>query len=156
MKSAYTFAITALTLIGAACSDRESTRVPEGQISAKMIRNPRSADGIDPTALKELPVIKFDDTSHNFGMMSSGEIVEHEFTFRNEGKGPLIIAGATSSCGCTVPEFSREPIPPGGSGSLKVTFSSVGKQGYIVKGISVTSNAFPSIQDLTVTADIKP
>jgi len=156
MKYAYYFAAAALILIGAACKDDDSTRVPDGQMSAKMIRNPRSADGLDTAALKELPVIKFSDTAHDFGWMGAGEIVEHEFTFKNVGNGPLIIAGATSSCGCTIPEFSREPIPPGGNGSLKVTFSSAGKQGHIVKGISVTSNSFPSIQDLTISADIKP
>jgi len=156
MKFVSLFVICAASLLGAACKDSQSDKVPEGQLSAKMIHNPRSADGVNPADLKDLPVLHFADTSYNFGWMGAGERAEHEFTFENTGRGPLVIAGATSTCGCTVPEFSRDPIPPGGKGSLKVTFSSEGKQGHILKSISVSSNAFPAVQVLTITADVKP
>lgn len=109
---------------------------------------------MQPEDVKNLPVLSFTDTAHDFGMMAEGEKAEHEFAFRNEGKSPLIIAGATSSCGCTVPEFSREPIPPGGSGVLKVSFSSAGKQGHILKAVTVSSNAFPAMRVLTITAEV--
>ena len=137
------------------CNSGPSKEVPEGQLSAKMIHNPRSADGINPEDLKDLPVLSFEDTTHDFGWMGEGERAEHEFVFKNTGKSPLIVAGATSTCGCTVPDFSKEPIPPGGSGKLKVTFSSAGKQGHILKTVTVNSNAFPSVKLLTITADIK-
>jgi hypothetical protein len=130
--------------------------VPEGQLSTKMIHNPRTAEGLDAADVKDLPVLTFADTAHDFGLLGEGERVEHEFTFKNDGKSPLIIAGASTTCGCTVPEFSREPIPPGGSGSLKVTFASDGKQGHILKAITVSSNAFPAARVLTITAEVKP
>jgi hypothetical protein len=155
MKRSFLFAICGITLFCPACGNQQSGNVPAGQLSAKMIHNPRSAEGINPSDLKDLPLLVFTDTAHDFGLMNAGERVEHEFAFKNTGKSPLIIAGATSSCGCTVPEYSREPIPPGGSGTLKVTFSSAGKQGHILKAISVSSNAYPAVRVLTITADIK-
>ncbi len=155
MKLFFLTAACALCVALAACNNGPTKEVPAGQLSAKVIHNPRSAGGINPAELKESPVMVFADTSHNFGWMGEGEKVEHEFSFKNTGKSPLIIAGASVTCGCTVPEFSREPIPPGGSGSLKVTFSSAGKQGHVLKTITVSSNAFPAVQILTITADIK-
>ena len=156
MKRALFSLSCAAALLAAACGDRRSEQVPEGQLSASIIHNPRSADGVTSSDVKDLPVLRFSDTAHDFGLMTAGEHVEHEFSFRNEGKSPLIIAGATSTCGCTVPEYSREPIPPGGSGTLKVTFSSAGKQGHILKAITVSSNAYPAVRTLTITADVKP
>jgi hypothetical protein len=156
MKFPSLLAICTIVLTSAACTEQKSDKVPAGQLSAKMINNPRSADGIDPADLKDIPVLYFADTTHDFGLMGDGERGEHEFIFENKGKSPLIIAGATSTCGCTIPEFSREPIPPGGNGKLKVTFSSAGKQGHVMKAISVSSNAFPPVRVLTITADVKP
>lgn len=138
-----------------ACKSGPTKSVPAGQLSAAIINDPRTANGIDADAVKEVPKMHFADTSYNFGWMGEGEVATHEFSFFNEGKSPLIIAGATTSCGCTVPEFSREPILPGKSGTLKVTFSSQGKWGHILKSVTVSSNAFPAVQVLTITADIK-
>jgi hypothetical protein len=156
MKCFSFFALGALLVLSASCGDKESQRVPEGQLSAKMIHNPRSAEGVDPSNVNELPVLSFADTTHDFGVLTAGETVETEFNFQNTGKSTLVLAGATSSCGCTIPEFSREPIAPGGKGTLKVTFSSAGKQGHIVKAITVASNAYPSVRVLTITAEVKP
>lgn len=154
MKTFSFLTIFALALGAAACGGA-SDKVPEGQISARMIHNPRSAEGVKPEDIKNLPVLHFADTAHDFGTMSEGEKVEHEFSFKNEGNSPLLIAGASTSCGCTVPEFSREPIAPGSTGTLKVSFSSAGKQGHILKAITVSSNAFPPTRVLTITADVK-
>ena len=108
------------------------------------------------TEAANVPILVFPDTTHDFGMMSAGERAEHEFSFKNTGKSPLIITEASSSCGCTIPTFSHQPIPPGGSGTMKVLFSSAGKQGHILKSITVSSNAFPAVRILTITAEVKP
>src|SRR5436190_741586 len=110
MKCSYLIVAGAIALLGAACNGQKSDKVPEGQLSSKIIHNPRSAEGINPAEVKELPVLIFTDTSHDFGAMQAGERVEHEFTFKNEGKSPLLISGTSTSCGCTVADFSREPI----------------------------------------------
>jgi hypothetical protein len=138
----------------AACND-DTQKIPAGQSSAAIINNPRTAAGVDNKEVAELPVLTFPDTTHDFGMIRQGEKVEHDFTFKNTGRSPLIIAGATSTCGCTAPTFTQEPVPPGGSGTIKVIFSSAGKHGKITKGVTVTSNAYPASKVVTIQADVQ-
>ncbi len=130
-------------------------RCRRARASAAIIHNPNSAGGADPKEVAELPVLTFPDTTYDFGMIKEGETVEHEFTFKNTGRSPLIVTGASSSCGCTVPTFTNEPVPPGGTGTLKVTFASAGKHGRVGKAVTVTSNAYPATKMLTITADIQ-
>lgn len=84
------------------------------------------------------PVMKFDVLEHNFGTIKQGESVTFEFKFKNSGKEPLIINTAVGSCGCTVPEYPKEPIKPNGSGIIKVTFNSAGKSGPQDKTVTIT------------------
>ncbi|MCA6361940.1 MAG: DUF1573 domain-containing protein [Bacteroidetes bacterium] len=87
-----------------------------------------------PTA----PVMTFDNLEFNFGTIKQGEVVTHEFRFRNTGKEPLIINNAQGSCGCTVPEYPKEPIKPGGTGVIKVTFNSASKLNQQDKTVTIT------------------
>lgn len=84
------------------------------------------------------PVMKFNVLEHNFGTIKQGESVTYEFKFKNSGKEPLIINTAVGSCGCTVPEYPKEPIKPNGSGVIKVTFNSAGKSGPQDKTVTLT------------------
>lgn len=84
--------------------------------------------------------LTFEEKVHNFGEITAGEKVEYSFKFTNTGTSPLIIEDAISSCGCTVPEWPKEPIKPGQSGYMKVVFDSHGKSGYTEKEISVKIN----------------
>jgi hypothetical protein len=143
-----------LSLVFASCSD-DSQEIPPGQSSASIIHNPNTANGVDPQEVASLPVLTFPDTAHDFGVIREGEKVQHEFIFKNTGRSPLIIAGAETSCGCTVPTFTHEPVAPGGTGTLKVLFSSEGKQGHVVKAVTVKSNAYPSTRIVTISADIQ-
>lgn len=79
--------------------------------------------------------------AHDFGGLTDAKAVEYTFAFKNVGKTPLIITNASASCGCTVPEFSKSPVLPGQSGSLKVTYNAVGKNGPFDKIIYIESNA---------------
>jgi hypothetical protein len=145
-------AVALITFAG--CKD-DKQKIPAGQSSAAIINNPRTANGINEKEVAELPVLTFPDTAHDFGMIKQGEKVEHDFTFKNTGRSPLIIAGATSTCGCTAPTFTQEPVPPGGTGTIKVVFSSEGKHGKITKGVTVTSNAYPATKVVTIQADVQ-
>src|ERR1044071_2490186 len=147
-RSLITVAMAALVL--AACND-DSKKIPTGQSSASIIHNPRTANGLDAKEVADLPVLTFPDTTHDFGIMKEGEKAEHEFTFKNTGRSPLVIAGATSSCGCTVPTFTHDAVPPGGTGTLKVTFSSAGKRVHVVKVVTVNSNAYPATKLVTIS-----
>jgi hypothetical protein len=86
--------------------------------------------------------ITFDNLNHNFGnIKEEGGVVEHTFKFKNTGTKPLLVNNVRSSCGCTVPEWSKEPIPPGGSGSIKVSFNPLRRPGAFRKSVTVQSNA---------------
>ena len=90
------------------------------------------------------PVMKFEVESHDFGKAKAGDKVTYEFAFTNTGKSPLIITDAKASCGCTVPEWPKEPVMPGQGGKIKVTFDSAGKSGLQDKQITVTANTNPA------------
>ena len=80
-------------------------------------------------------------TIYDFGdIKGSDGPVTHVFTIKNEGDAPLTITNATSSCGCTKPEYTESPIAPGKTGELKVTYSPGGSTGPFNKTISVYSN----------------
>ncbi|PNE26716.1 hypothetical protein BHU11_05535 [Tannerella sp. oral taxon 808] len=64
----------------------------------------------------------------------------HVFTIMNNGELPLVISRVVASCGCTTPEWTKEPIAPGKTGQIKVTYNPAGRPGKFVKTISVYSN----------------
>jgi len=90
------------------------------------------------------PVIKFEKDNFNFGKIKQGDKVSYDFKFTNTGKSPLIITDATATCGCTKPEWPKEPVQPGADGIIKVTFNSMGKSGLQDKMITVSANTVPA------------
>jgi hypothetical protein len=98
--------------------------------------------------------ITFNALEHNFGKITEGEKVACVFSFENTGSGDLVIASATTSCGCTVPEFDDKPIPPGGKGTMEVVFDSSGRSGIQTKTITVRSNAEKQVMILKITAEV--
>ena len=90
------------------------------------------------------PVITFEKESHNFGNIQEGEIVEYSFKFTNTGNKDLLITKAEASCGCTVPEWPKEPVKPGASAYMKVKFDSRGRpEGYTEKELYIQANTNP-------------
>lgn len=100
------------------------------------------------------PVIAFEKMEHDFGTITEGEVVGTIFSFINSGDGNLILGSATTSCGCTVPKFSKKPVAPGERGTLEVLFDSSHREGKQTKTISLRSNAEPQVILLKITADI--
>lgn len=96
----------------------------------------------------------FREYEHDFGKVSEGEKVGYVFKFDNKGAAALVIASATTSCGCTVPEYDSKPIPPGAEGSLEVVFDTSGRNGMQTKTITVKSNAQPAVVLLKITAEV--
>ena len=101
------------------------------------------------------PVITFKETEFDFGDIKQGDKVEHTFEFTNTGEADLMISTARASCGCTVPEFTEEPIKPGKSGKIKVTFNSAGKKGPTTKTITVVCNTANENEILTIKTNIQ-
>ena len=86
--------------------------------------------------------IKFDKLTHDFGTFSEASpVVTCTFNFTNTGDKPLVINQAVASCGCTAPEYTKDPIQPGQKGSIKVTYNGTGKfPGHFKKSITVRTN----------------
>jgi len=103
-----------------------------------------------------LPVVEFETEDFDFGTINEGQVVEHTYTFKNTGEAPLIIQNAQPSCGCTAPDWSKEPIPVGGTGYVKASFDSNGKPNMQNKTITVTTNAWPTTKVLRFKAMVKP
>jgi hypothetical protein len=100
-------------------------------------------------------IITFSTMEHNFGVVTEGEKVAHLFSFTNTGTSALLLSSAATSCGCTVPEFSRKPVAPGQKGSLEVIFNSAGTDGFQTKTITVQSNASNPVVILAIRAEVK-
>lgn len=89
----------------------------------------------------DAPIMTFKETEFHFGQVLEGEFVEHQFEFTNTGKTGLVIESASATCGCTVPEFPRDTIAPGQTGTIKAVFNSSGRLGLNDKIITLSSNA---------------
>jgi len=132
------------------------------EVEAKKAQNPTpttpAAETNAPDVKPEgpLPVFQFETMDHDFGTINEGDIVEYTYKFKNTGNAPLIIQGAQGSCGCTVPNWTKEPIPAGGSGVVTAKFDSHGKQNIQNKTVTVTSNTWPKQTVLHFKAMVNP
>lgn len=105
------------------------------------------------------PVMTWDKSTHDFGNIEQGDVVEHTFKFTNTGTEPLIITNVQVSCGCTTPKgWPRDPVMPGGTGELTVAFNSTGKMGAQTKPVTIISNAVNDTRLVfnTVVVEKKP
>ncbi|MDR2231756.1 MAG: DUF1573 domain-containing protein [Tannerella sp.] len=93
---------------------------------------------------------------HDFGQVQeSGGAVSHVFTVLNNGELPLVISRVVASCGCTIPEWTKEPIAPGKTGDIKVSYNPTGQAGPFTKTISVYSNGKAGNYVLTIKGEVK-
>lgn len=103
----------------------------------------------------DYPVMTFDDSQFDFGNIEKGKKVEHEFTFTNTGKAPLVIVDAKSTCGCTVPKYSEEPVQPGEKGSLLVTYNGSGTNA-VTKTVTIKANTEKGKETVRIKAFVEP
>jgi len=156
--------VFSILLLFAACKEENKTKVQEktvteikeqGEISnADIIRNPVSANS--PTDTVNVAKIVFEEHVHEFGTVNEGDVVEHTFNFKNTGKIPLVISNARSTCGCTVPQWPKDPIEAGGSGNIKVKFDTKGKKGNQKKPVTITANTYPQKTIVHVQGQVNP
>ncbi len=141
----------------AACNNpvnSNNTNSNTNQLPTSLVNNPHTANGMDTVAANMKPVMDFKDTVHDFGAMHEDEVVQYEFAFTNTGKSPLIITSAAGSCGCTIPDYPHDPLAPGLSSVIKVSFNSAGKAGHQEKTVTIHTNTLRSIQMLYIKADV--
>ncbi|MDR0789972.1 MAG: DUF1573 domain-containing protein [Bacteroidales bacterium] len=110
---------------------------------------------IDASIVENSAAIKFERDAIDFKDLTNGELVTGSFKFSNVGKYDLIISEVTTSCGCTVADYPKEAIKPGGEGMITVTYDSKGYSGKrITKEVTVISNTDPSTTKLHIFADV--
>lgn len=100
--------------------------------------------------------IFFAERSFDFGDIVQGDKVEHVFVMENTGNEPLILSDVRTTCGCTAPEWPRDPIPPGQKADLRVVFNSTGKMGMQNKVITVMSNAVTGPARVKIVTNVMP
>ncbi|WP_129716591.1 DUF1573 domain-containing protein [Pedobacter sp. SYP-B3415] len=144
----------AVLMAGALASCQSNQKNETAQSETAAVSN-NGADHAAAVPDKDAPVITWERETYDFGTIKQGEKVQHDFKFRNTGKTPLIISNASASCGCTVPEPPKEPIKPGAEGVIKVVFDSNGKEGVQDKGITITSNANPTMSVVHLVGEVK-
>lgn len=143
-----------------ACQGDQGSNVPEVVAEPDpssplgMVQIPLDNDGNpDPSKVAGM---KFDTVVFNFGTVNEGEIVEHKFPFVNTGRVALLISEATSSCGCTVPNYPKHPIPPGESGEIHVRFNTQGKTDQQIKSVSIIANTIPAKTKISLVGNVIP
>ncbi|MBS1588968.1 MAG: DUF1573 domain-containing protein [Bacteroidetes bacterium] len=97
--------------------------------------------------------MKFQTDVHDFGNIPEGPAAEYEFTFKNTGKEPIIIQRAQPSCGCTTPSYSKDPVLPGKTGSIKASYGTQGRPSVFTKTITVVTNVGTKV--LTIKGNVE-
>lgn len=100
---------------------------------------------------------KFTTTTHDFGKIAEEiGIATCEFTFTNTGTKPIILQDIRTSCGCTTPSYTKEPVLPGKQGSIKVSYSTTGRAGSFDKKITVFTNEPENVYTLNIKGEVLP
>jgi len=147
MKRIFFTLSLASVLVLFSCKENASSKIDASNVEVAAIRD---------AAAKSLPVIEFDKIEHDFGTIEQNAPQETIFTFTNTGDAPLIITDATSSCGCTIPDYPKNsPIAPGETGEMLVKFNGAG-QNQVTKTITVTANTEKGTETLRIKAFITP
>jgi Protein of unknown function (DUF1573) len=102
-----------------------------------------------------LAVAAFDTQNFDFGKIKQGVPVTHEFKFTNKGAVPMVITNVQASCGCTTPDWTKDPIPPNGQGFIKATFNAAAAGGFN-KTVTVTSNVENGFVQLAIRGEVVP
>ncbi len=132
----------------ASCNNNAASKINEDNLAKAKER--------DLKINTEVPVMTFEVKDHDFGVINEGDVVETEFKFTNTGKTDLLITNAYASCGCTIPEWPKQPLKPGESGIIKVKFNSLGKQNKQSKTITLDTNTKDAKELLNITAQVTP
>ena len=142
MKKSFLIVAVLSVFIFTSCKENAADKVNEENVTAAADRDAKAG---------ELPVMTFDESEFDFGEIEGGTAVEHIFKFTNTGNAPLVIVDAKSSCGCTVPEYTKEPVAAGETGELLVKFNGSGKN-RVSKTVTITANTAKGKETLVIKA----
>ena len=143
MKKISLIAIVSMSLITFSCKEKATEKIENANVEAAAVRD---------ASANKMAVMTFDKTFHDFGQIAQGTPQQTVFTFTNTGDAPLIITDATSSCGCTIPDYPKNtPIAPGQQGKMVVNFNGSG-QNQVTKTINVQANTANGSELLKIQA----
>ena len=126
-----------------------------GNIPGTNINATQMPQGASDVPAGPTTTIEYENSEYEFSPVDEGEIVKHAYKFKNTGDVPLVISNCKGSCGCTVPTWPKEPVPPGGTGEIKIEFNSKGKPGPQRKQVTVTANTTPTETFLVIKGDVR-
>ena len=132
--------------------NKRDKNIFDNKLSVDLVDNPNSA--LENASKEEFSAISFANDTYDFGEIQQGESISYEFNFENSGSKDLIITTAKGSCGCTVPDWPKNPIPPKGKGVIKVNFNSTGKSGTQNRVVTILTNAIPNTKVLTIRGNV--
>lgn len=147
MRKISILAVSLVLGLTISCKETQESKITEADIQALEAKK---------ALIGKLPKIELDKTTHDFGTINEGDVVETEFIIKNTGESDLIIADAKGSCGCTVPVWPKAPIAPGESAPIKVSFDSNGKPGKQSKTVTLTTNTEVGNENFTINAEVTP
>jgi hypothetical protein len=99
--------------------------------------------------------ISWEETTFDFGSINEEDGVQTAtFTFSNTGNSPLFITNVRSSCGCTTPDWSKEPVQPGEKGYVKAAYNPRNRPGNFNKSVTVTTNTEPEVTVLRIKGNV--
>ena len=127
----------------------QDTKATQQAQPATQTIQPQPVQQAQPTQPAVPKNLTWNETTHDFGTIVQNDPAEVTFTFKNTGTEPLVMTAARSSCGCTVAEYTKEPVKPGGTGTVKATYNSA-KPGNFMKTVSVTFEGNPTPDVLTI------
>ncbi len=148
MKKFILILLFAISLIFQSCENNNNNN----GLSTDVVNNSNSAINVGEKGTA--PEMQFKETVHDFGNMIQGERIVYGFKFVNIGGSDLIITRVSTSCGCTVGDYPKEPIAPGEDGIIEVTFDSHKKKGFQNKSITILANTEPNSTTLRVKAKV--
>lgn len=117
--------------------------------SQQLAMNTRPVFALAP----EKAAFNWTKTVYDFGKIKVGVPVTYEFAFTNAGEVPLIISTVQASCGCTVTEYTKDPIEPGAEGYVKATYNAA-HVGQFTKTVTVNANTADGVAKLTITGEV--
>ncbi len=131
----------------------ENTSVSKAEVIETSSNTPTTENVAD--APKAFAAFKFEESTHDFGEIEQGDVVKHTFQFTNSGDAPLLISDIKTTCGCTTPNYTREPVAPGETGQIDVQFNSAGKAGVQNKVITIYANTQNQRETVSITTSVK-
>ncbi|MDO5655719.1 MAG: DUF1573 domain-containing protein [Flavobacteriaceae bacterium] len=150
------------TLLVVSCDKKSETITETGLETAEVSTAPANTNGgiematpvATTTNAADAPVLTLSSETYDFGDVQANSTTERIIEFTNTGNSPLVITNAKATCGCTVPEYSKEPIAPGAKGSMKVSYKAPNTNGKQTKTVTLTTNTASGSERFMITSNV--